>query len=108
MDYLTAALFGAGIVGTVVILREYMIYKVERATVDNRAPIGQQNTVQNALGYIEEAQRRAQESYDDAIKRGATPDQLKSLKGNIDMLTWVKIGAPYLDPILKGFSRMFK
>lgn len=58
--------------------------------------------------WLDKAIQEAQDSYDDAITKGATPEQLQKLKGNIDQLNWVKIGQPYIETIGKSVLKWFR
>jgi hypothetical protein len=93
--------------GTIIILG-YFKYKTNMIKTTAKGSAAEQIKANSILNYADEALRHLQDDYDDAVGKGATPEQLSKLKGEIQMLTWVKIGSPYIDPILKSFSKMLK
>lgn len=69
--------------------------------------------VEGILDNIDELYANQEKIYNDAVAKGATPDQLKSMKAQLDQLGWIRsnqvlarLAAPLINSVpklLKGF-----
>lgn len=71
--------------------------------------------VDGAINNAIMAYEHSKADYDDAINKGATPEQLAALKKDVDKLKWVKdnetiirLGAPYFDSLAKNLLKAIK